>query len=310
VLVGNRKGEVHAIDLERGKRLGQTVFGETIEGTPVFHKGSIFVPVGWGRSAIYAYNVLKGEKKWKAKGAPISTGLILFDEQVIAADDHGRVTAFDMESGKIIWTRELGDHVGVKSTPALIGNRLFVADDAGHVSAVSATDGRLIWTAETGFPSYASLAADDEYVYVPTTRGRFVALAVDDGREVWRYDVGDVTVQLSAAAVGEQEIVFGGSDGLVRSVGREDGVVIWTSEVQAAVSAPPLITGNTVYVGTMRSKLLALAREDGRVSWETKLDGRIKSAFATKNGRLIVLAEPRTVYAFEREVESYATQEK
>ncbi|MEX1055153.1 MAG: PQQ-binding-like beta-propeller repeat protein, partial [Rhodothermales bacterium] len=89
VFVANRKGEVHAVDLERGKRLGQTSFGETIEGTPVFDNGTIYVPVGWGRSAIFAYDVLRGARKWKVKGAPISTGLIIFDGHVIAADDHG-----------------------------------------------------------------------------------------------------------------------------------------------------------------------------------------------------------------------------
>jgi outer membrane protein assembly factor BamB len=308
--VSNRKGEVYAVDLERGKRLGQATFGETIEGTPVFQSGTIYVPVGWGRSAIFAYDVLRGERKWRVKGSPVNTGLLLFEGQVIAADDHGRVTAYATDSGKINWRFELGDKLGVKSTPALVGDRLFVADDAGHVSAVSAADGHLIWMAETSFPSYVSLAADEEYVYVPTTRGRFIALSAADGHIVWSYDAGDDTVQLSAAAVGRKEIIFGGSDGLVRSLRREDGVPLWTTDAHAAVSATPLITESTVYVGTMRSRLLALSLRNGTISWETKLDGRIKSAFALKNGRLVVLAEPRTVYAFEQEVESYASQEK
>ena len=306
VLVATRKGEVLAMDIENGRRLGQTTFGETIEGTPVYRGGVIYVPIGWGRRSLIAYDVSVGQTKWKVKGAPISTSLVLHGEKVVAADDLGGVTAYGLEKGESIWSVELGENVGVKATPAVADALLFVGDDTGHVTAVDLNDGSLVWSAEVGAPIYAALATDGEKVYVPTTRGRFYALDAGDGHVKWTVDLDDPEIYVGAPAVGPLEVVFGASDGMIRSVSNDDGSIVWSADAGAAVAAPPLLTDSHVYAGTMRSRLIAFSREDGGMVWETKLDGRIKSAFAVGNAGLIVLAEPRTVYFFRSESELHA----
>ncbi len=306
LFVATRKGEVHAIDLETGRRVGQSSFGESIEGTPVYDDGMLFVPVGWGRRALVGYNLLRGSSAWKVKGASISAGLLIDADLVIAADDKGSVRAYNKKDGTIEWEVDLGEGVGVKASPILAGGLVIVADDRGRVAALNPADGSLTWSAALDAPVLATSASDGKSVYLSTTRGRLVKLHVDDGRELWTYAEASDDRYFASPAVGDGEVVFGASDGFVRALDARTGELVWSSDVEAAITAAPLLTADVVYVGTMQSGLIGLKRATGEKLWEVELDGRMKSGFAAKGKKLVVLAEPKTVYLFETTADSYA----
>ena len=305
LFVATRRGEVIAVELESGRRAGQASFGESIEGTPVLDAGMLFVPVGWGRRALIGYDLLRGSTMWKVDGAPINAGLITFADVVIAADSDGMVRAHAKSDGAIDWEVNLGDGVGVKASPVLAGDVVIVADDQGRIAALNPANGSPTWSATVGAPVLATAASDGETLFVPTTRGRMIALRVADGQLLWTYEAGTVNPYLASPAVSDGRVVFGGSDGMVRAVDASTGKLLWSTEVEAAVTAAPLIAADVVYVGTMRSELLALDRSTGALLWEHELDGRMKSAFAATGNSLIVLAEPKTVHLFEMSGESY-----
>lgn len=308
-LIGTRKGEIHAIELDSGRRLGQSDFGEAIDGTPVVSDGVLYTPISWGGYALHAYDLRRGSTLWRVKGAPIDAGLLMGGDVVIAADVEGWVRAYGVRDGEVRWETELGQAVGVKASPALVNGHLIVGDDRGRVTALSSDDGSIVWQADVGAPVYAALAGYSDVVFVPTTRSRLIALNALTGEILWTHTLPSEEVYVASPAVGSHELVFGASDGQVRALDRADGSVLWTTEVDGAVTVAPLLSANTVYVGTMRSKLIGLGRSDGAHRWETKLAGRIKSPFASSGTQVVVLAEPRHVYLFDVDRENYATRE-
>ena len=321
VLVANRKGEVHAVDLESGKRFGRDTFGESIEGTPVYVDGMLVVPIAWGGRAVRALDLLTGARLWRAGDIPVNSGLTVWGDFVLAGDVEGYVRAWRLQDGEEVWSVQPDERSGIHSTPVLIGDVLVVANDRGRVTALNPSDGSFFWSADAGAPVQVSLAATEDMVFAATTRGSIRAFDVHTGILRWAYDLtdgeeGEYTADrggssmpgggftppyryLTAPAVGERDVVFGASDGIVRSLDMENGSLNWEADVFDAVSAPPVITAETVYVGTMGALLIGFDRNDGSRIWDTKLDGRIKSAFALKESRLIVLAEPRHVYVYE-----------
>jgi outer membrane protein assembly factor BamB len=310
VLVATRKGEVHAIDIATGKRVGQADFGDSIEGTPIYEDGILVVPLAWGGVALHAHDLLLGNRKWRVRGAPVSTGLVVHGGSVIAGDVEGYLRAYDIETGSEMWSRQLDERSGIYSTPVVSGDRLVAANDRGHVAALDGSTGSLLWSADAEAPVQVSLAANDETVFVATTRGQLRALDLTTGSVVWVFDLPRSAVYLTASALGEQDIVFGASDGFVRSVNIDDGTLRWSTDVSAAVTAPPVLTDHLAYVGTMEGSLIALRRTDGSAAWEEELAGRMKSAFAVKESRLIVLSEPRLVSLFQPRPEPYATHKE
>ncbi len=321
VLVANRKGEVHAIDLESGKRFGRDTFGESIEGTPVYADGVLVVPIAWGGRAVRASDLLTGARLWRTGDIPVSSGLTVWGDFVLAGDVEGYVRAWRLQDGEEVWSVQPGERSGIHSTPVLIGDILVVANDLGKVTALNPADGSFFWSADAGAPVQVSLAATEDMVFAATTRGSIRAFDVRTGFLRWAYDLTDKEEgeypaergglstpgggfappqrYLTAPAVGERDVVFGASDGIVRSLDIETGSLNWEADALDAVSAPPVITAGTVYAGTMGARLIGFDRNDGSRIWDTELDGRIKSAFALTESRLIVLAEPRHVYVYE-----------
>lgn len=308
VLTATRQGEVHAINLETGKRVGFEEFGDAVEATPVVDGEVLYVPVGWGKRMLYAYDLLKGQSRWKKKGAPVEAGLLLLNDGLIAVDVQGTVQKVDPATGDILWEQSLGEGTLVRATPVLVGGHVVVADTEGRLTAFDPADGARQWTQQLPAPVYASFAADAYRLYVPTTRGQFFALAAETGEVRWRLAVPDTTVRFAAPAVANGTVYVGATDGTLRALTASDGAEQWSYRDDAALTAPPLVGQRHVFLGTMGKMLYAMDRTTGEVRWEQELPGRVKSPMIMHDGRLIVQTEPRTVLCFAtNDDEQYAS---
>lgn len=299
VLVATRKGEVHAIRLDDGKKEGVDGFGESIEGTPLVQGGLLFVPVAAGRRALVAYDLTTGSTAWKVKGPPVEASLLPLDEGFVAVDVAATVRRYEPTEGAVRWQQELGEGLSVHAAPVLAHGHIIVADDQGRLVALDPADGAVEWTEALGAPVYTTMAANGPRLFVPTTRGRFFGVDADSGRRLWAFSLPDTTVRFTAPAVDNELVVFGASDGRLRALDPATGALRWTFEADDAITAPPLLTPRTVYAGTMGRHLLAVDRATGALQWEEELKGRVKSAMAAGAGYLVVLTEPHYVYLFK-----------
>lgn len=299
VLVSTRKGEVHAIDLFDGQKVGAQEFGRSIEGTPSIAQQVLFVPNAWGKRALVAFDLTTGTRRWSYEGVPIEASVLPIRDLVVVGDVEGNVLGIRQETGQVVWLYEFGDFASVLSAPAAVDDqRVVVADETGRVAMLEAETGEELWLRDLDCPVEHGLATGYGLVFVPTTRGKFFALDPSDGSTVWLFDVGDQYVRLTSPAVTSDGVIFGGTDGIVRFVGTKNGLVRWTFQTDGTVAGAPVVNQNIVFVGAMDERIYALRRDNGSVQWQTELRGRIKSAPAVRNGYLIVLSEPRFVYAF------------
>lgn len=299
LFISNRKGEVHAIRIEDGKRVGQENFGESIEGAPILHDEMMFIPVAWGKKSLHAYDLSTAKTKWHVKGTAIEMGLLSLDSLVVAVDMGAKVRAYRAEEGSVRWEYAIGKGIRVNTTPVLAEGNVVMTTDKGIVLALQAVDGEVHWTKTLDTPVYASMATDGEQLYIPTTRGRFFALNASNGSEAWKIVEADTTLRFSPPAVDDEIVVVGATDGILRCLNAEDGKPKWTFAIDAAFASAPLITPSTVFIGSMGRMLYALDRNTGALLWEEKLDGRVKSAMALRDDQLVVLAEPNVVYLFK-----------
>lgn len=298
VIVYTRKGEVHAVELTTGRRRGMKSFGDVLEGAPVVYKNTLVVPVGWGRRSLVAYDLLQGVAQWTRKGAPVKAGLLPMGDTFMAVDTESTLRRHAVDDGDILWELPLGREHLVHTMPVRVRDNIIVADDRGLVVAVDWENGARRWEAFLGSPVYASLAADDSTVYVPTTRGRLYALDAQTGAERWKLTLPDTTVRFTRPARDGDLLVLGGTDGVLRALSPASGKERWTFRSADALAAAPFLTPRTIYVGSMGGMLYGVDRNLGALRWEEKLRGRVKSALAAKDGSLVVLAEPRYVYLF------------
>jgi len=122
---------------------------------------------------------------WQARVAPVVTPPVVAGGRVFAADTElGQVKAFDIASGKQLWTNTLGSRID--SAPTIIGNLCVVGSRDGWVYAFTVKDGKLAWRTrvapveqrmvvngrvESTWPTVGSVLAHDGKLWANAGRG-------------------------------------------------------------------------------------------------------------------------------------------
>ena len=299
VLVGNRKGEVHAVELETGRGRGFKQLGESVEGSPLIHEGIMFVPVAWGKHVLVAFDLAKGTNLWRNRGIPFSTTLVGHEETVIGIDIEGTLRAFSTRNGDEVWTLELAPFTTFKASPVRVSDTsILVADISGIVYQVNVQEQEIEWTRDLGAPIYETPAVAGGEVAIATTRGATHLLNTATGSQRWVHQAPD-HLRMGAPALNDRLVILGSTDGTVRALSRDSGKTVWETGFEDVISAAPLIAENAVFVGTLGEELAAMDLETGTVTWKTEVKGRIKSAMAVAGGGLLVLTEPKWVMYFK-----------
>ncbi len=301
LVVLNRKGEVHAVDVDSGRKLGLERFGEAINGDAVLEDGVLFVPLDFGsRRTVMAWDLRAGAAKWRVDGDhAVASALVLTDEAVVAIDRASVITAYDKETGAVKWSASPLPDAPIIASPSLTGRGdLIVATTKGTIAAISGHDGSLLWRTEMGEPVYESPAVGETSAFVSGTHGGIAKIDVATGIVVWKRSLTTDVVKLTSPAVADELVVVAGTDGMARALRQSSGEEIWAVSTGYPVAAPPLLTANLVFVGTLGSTVLALDRVSGERGWQTELRGRVKSAMTLRNGDLYLSSEPRYIYRF------------
>ena len=295
ILVSTRQGEVHLIEDATGKRIGSKRFGDVIDGAPAVVGDILVVPVAAGRSALVGYDLTRAQVLWRNRGAPIFAGLVKVDEDVIMANIDGLIARVQASDGGQVWSFALPDSSRIHARPIVASGQVVVADDTGRVFALGVEDGEIRWEKSVGAPVYETPTVDDGRLFVPTTRGSMDVLDAITGELLWQAALPDSIVRFTSVEIDGPVAFAGTSNGQVFAWDVSAGKERWVFDAPAAVAAPPLATGDVVYVGSMGQRLYALRRADGKLVQEIELRGRIKSALELHSDALIVLTEPRNV---------------
>ncbi|AGA90654.1 outer membrane assembly lipoprotein YfgL [Thioflavicoccus mobilis 8321] len=90
---------------------------------------------------------------------------------------------------RVLWRRDVGhgtDKRRLYLVPAISGGHVIAADARGLVTAVGADDGRQVWRTDLGVPLSGGPASDGSRVIVGSTNGDLIALSAVDGSQLWR----------------------------------------------------------------------------------------------------------------------------
>ena len=153
-----------------------------INSQPTVFAGRVFTSTEDG--TIYSLDARSGCIYWTFKAPVGARAALVIDaanELAIAGDTTGTIWALRVQTGKVVWSARVDEHVGAKITaaPLLVDGRLFVPVSSDE-------EGRAI------NPHYACC----------TFRGSVVALDVKTGKQVWK----TYTIPEAARKVGTNPI--------------------------------------------------------------------------------------------------------
>jgi outer membrane protein assembly factor BamB/plastocyanin len=176
---------------------------------------------------------------------------------VIGSGKLGRVIAFDVDTGGILWDTLVGEHQNddlqeitlgeiVEVLPGVYGGvqtPMALADGVLYVPVVNLATP---YTA-TGFDAEDGTEAvrnAEERTRVEEGTGAMVAIDVNSGEILWSTDFG--TLNVGAATVVNDLVFTSLLDGTILALSRDDGEVVWSFMAPPGINGWPAVSGDTI----------------------------------------------------------------
>lgn len=300
MLVGTLHGELQAVDLRTGDRLGYVSVGAPVVGTPVLDGGRVILGVSGSQQSLMAIDIANGGRVWEVQAGPIESSLLLVDRYVYATTLRGEVRCVDKFTGEEVWKYVAGTRdrkEAFRSSPATDGTVLCFGSDERVVYGLQRTSGGLRWRTATKGSVFAAPLMTGGLAIVGDLAGTVYALDASTGGIRWTYETGS---RVYAAAAGSGETVFVASaDGVLHALDRSTGSARWTFAVGSAVGAAPFVAGDVVYVGSLNRRLYAVDAATGKERWRYEAEGRIRIPPILWGEYLIVTSEDKYITALK-----------
>lgn len=205
-------------------------------------------------------------------------------DKVYAADRDGIVSAMDLESGKTVWSVNLGEEA-----PALLSggitasySKLYIGTETGELIALDEETGELVWRTQVGGEILSKPLADEGLIVVNSSRGEISAYEAETGEQRWSLssEVPNLTLRGDSSPVSISGGVFWGmANGRLGAAFIENGNIIWQQTIASPkgateidrlvdVDSTPVVAGSLLYAVGYNGSLVAIDLRSGRPAWK------------------------------------------
>ncbi len=298
MIVCTLKGELHAVNLQSGKRIGFITLDGAVTGTPVWNGVVTYIPISNEDETIESITLQNGSRNWTTKVGSSESSPLVFDKYLYVTSLNGRLYCLNISDGKEVWNFKTGSDDSrqpIRSSPATDGTTIVFGCDDGCVYAVDRTSGTRNWKFQTEHSIFASPIIVDGRVIVGSLDGKVYCLELMTGNLDWNLDTNS---KIFGAASTNGKLAFvGTADGLCYALDVATGSVAWKFKAKSVINSAPLVADDILYVGSLDKNLYALSIQTGNQVWSFIAEGRIKVSPVIWNGTLLLTSEDNYVTA-------------
>jgi outer membrane protein assembly factor BamB len=185
------------------------------------------VILGYANGKVVALSITDGKVVWE-KSVAVSRGrteidrLVDIDSEMVIKYNriyvvayHGNLAALNIETGRILWSREMSSRAGLDVEPDIA---IYVSDESSHVWAVQDGSGNALWR-QTDLlrRNITAPVIVGDYVIVGDLEGYVHWLSREDGRFVARMRISSDAIR-SKPVVGDSLVYISAIDGTVSAI--------------------------------------------------------------------------------------------
>ncbi len=297
LFVASWDGKLHVLN-ERGELFWQRTLGDTLDATPVFGGGMVFLQT-WSRE-VYALDAESGETRWRFDYSPSraddhrQASLLLVDDMLLVPAWNGTLFALNSTSGEKLWSYSAGQPL--RAQPTVDADRIYLASGDGRLSVLS-LDGILIWEVQHEAPLLRSPLLTQEGLVVISREGKVINYA-SDGQVLWRLDLDELCYY--GAAVYQDDAIFIATAGNgLWKIDARTGALVWRAELDGPSYATPLIERGRVYVGDNSGSLQVFGADNGDLLASVQVDRELQGRPLIWSGLLLVGSRDQKLHAFQ-----------
>ncbi len=146
-------------------------------------------------------------------------------------------------------------------------------------------------------------AVHDGVAYVINKYGNGKAVRLSDRKVLWELKIRPSdkgTPNFVTAPVYHRGLIYGAFlDGHLAAGHARTGKKAWVRDLDAHLESSPLAIGDTLYIGTDKTDLLALRASDGKQLWSFNAPGAIKASPSHHHGRVYVADYQSSMFALD-----------
>ncbi len=217
---------------------------------------------------------------------------VMSDERLFQLADDGTLAAIDSNTGKTLWTRQLG--VQSASTPAVVGGTVYATilsrsngGEGGRIVALRASTGNIIWSRDLPSRSESSPLVDSGKVIFGTESGTVYALQAATGHTIWTYQAAGAVK--ASPTLSKGILYFGDYSGNVQAISEATGRRIWLSGSEGApfgsgtFYSTAAVAYGRVYLGNTDGRIYAYEASNGSLDWAYQTGAYVYASPAVTN---------------------------
>jgi outer membrane protein assembly factor BamB len=240
-------------------------------------------------ATVRAFDAKTGAPLWRTQfgtekgnqSALFGGGLAFNNGRIYATNGLGFVAALDATNGGVVWQVRPGGPL--RGSPTVAGDAVYVMSQDNQIYSLKQADGSSNWSEAAaleiaGIFGVASPAYAQGTIVAGFSSGELNAYRYENGRVVWQDALARTSIRTSVSSLSDIDadpVIDNGQVIAIGQGGRMVGMELITGqrmwELNLAGISTPWVAGDWVFVVTSDAKLMAIARNNGKVRWITQL---------------------------------------
>ncbi|MFN3741718.1 MAG: PQQ-binding-like beta-propeller repeat protein [Anaerolineales bacterium] len=187
--------------------------------------------------------------------------------------------ALDAASGTFLW--KYPTEGGVVTRPAIYENEIFFGSEDGNLYALNIRNGKLLWTYPTNGPIRSSPRITEGFVVFGSDDHHLYLVNIAQARSIWAFNAADAI--RSTPFIHQERIYVGCESGDFYCLDLR-GELKWRQQARRAVTASPIVVGQTVYFPSLDGMFYAIEAQTGWILWRFRMGkGSVTTPTAAEN---------------------------
>ena len=281
VLIGLRSDALAVLRATDGGLHATFDAADEVSAPPLVHRDTLFVISRDG--SLTAYGWPEGKVAWRDEESDV-VGLSVYGRDVVCTTRHGMLQRRRVD-GSVVWDAEVDG--ALATPPTLAGSLVFASTADGWLHAHRVEDGAPAYKLEVG-PMVAPPTNAGSLLLIPERVGSLHGFDVATRSVAWTYDFeGDLW---GGPAVADRRVFVASWSQTVRCLAAATGDDLWHAELDAPVTASPVVAGGSLLVATEGGTLHVFDARSGTPQGRHRISMSAIQASPLPAGDLILIA--------------------
>ncbi|MFW5758572.1 MAG: PQQ-binding-like beta-propeller repeat protein, partial [Bacteroidota bacterium] len=225
---------------------------------------------------VSAFDASNGKLRWKHKtGQPVKNNISLHNGYILFTDQQGISYALNADSGELVWRKDLGrNSVTNFISGSIASNGVYYTGYGDYLTSVDITQGDILWKSTSwtgGFGSTANHMIADSILVIGANWQALHGHNMNSGEKIWSVAEENIRYRSNTPVWYDDTLFVAALNSLVKmNPFSGDIYSVHPVPYNLQVATNPLISDQSIILGTSREGMVAFNRNTMDEEWKVK----------------------------------------